>query len=342
MAVNPYTVLVGPAAGPPAQELDFISWSWSRSLDDGCTFSFEAQYDTPGVETVEELASDIWVYRGATLQQRFRIVSVEQSWDVNGSSTIAVTGACYRRMLGSRHVQSYLNYVNVSQGAIIWDLIQHTQSQTNGNLGITLGSAGPTVLRYRDYAAGKNILDAIKDLTQSQNGPSWEINGNLQLNVTTQYGYTTRTVPLQLGANLISLQRPSGAAAFANVGMVAGGAGSTISIANSATLASDARGRWEAFMSVSETATATLSEQANGLVNAGLSPSESWRLSVDPNSFLAEAEFTVGDLVPIVRPAGIVAVLSPAVLADTQILTLSISADASGSFTVDATAVTVP
>lgn len=219
-----YTVAVGPYTGSgPTQAVTFYeSWNMDRNFDDGCTFSFNIPGYAPEAAAISELDTDIWLYLDGVLNDRFRIIQIDQSWGPSGEDTVSVQAVCYRRLLSGRYLNTDLRFDQVSQGQIIWELINHTQSQFNGDLGITVGNLGPTKLRDRTYETGQNILDVITDLCNVIDGPTWEIDENLQLYVSKDELFPTNPAPIVLGATASALSRPSGAARFANVAIVSG------------------------------------------------------------------------------------------------------------------------
>ena len=308
--MSEFVVAIGASSGStPSQVLTvFDAWTLDRNFDDGCTFSFSCPGNSiPGVQIVE-LATDVWVYQQSTLVDRFRVVEVTQTWDQDGRNTVNVQAVCYRRLLASRHVVSPLTYTATSQGTIVWNLIQHTQAQTNGNLGITLSSSGPAVLRDRSYIVGTNILEAITELTQIEDGIAWEIDGNLQLTVTQPSLFTLQPQPVVLGANALTITRPSGAPLFANTALVSGDNTSTsIEIASAPSLSLDTRGRWEKFRGYpTETSQTALQEAALGLLQEAISPSIKWSFSLEPSRFFLDSDYELGDYVLIKQPDSVV------------------------------------
>lgn len=343
VAVNPWTLAVGPASGGPEQEFTgWRSWRWSRSIDDGCTVTVETTGRDAAVAMIDELATDLWVLRGSNVEQRFRIVAVDQEWGESAEDEVTVTAACYRRMLGARHVLSPLTFTGVSQGLIAWGLIDHTQSQVGGDLGITLGSPGPVVPRDRTYDVGQNILDAIRNLSQVIGGLSWRIDETLALYVSDWASFPTHPQPIVLGATASRLRRPSGSAAFANVGIALGNVEATSpAIAETSDLASDPRGRWERVVShPSVVIQDTLDEHAAGLVERAVSPEVGWMIDVPIERFLTDADYATGDRVTIVQPASVVAPFAPVpVTVDAQVVTIEVDCDGDGRVAVSLTAV---
>jgi hypothetical protein len=344
MSSNPWTVVIGPANSGPAEVVDFGSWEWTRNLDDGCTLTFDTFGQSAAAQILSELDTDIWIYRGANVEQRFRVVEIGQTWTANGESQISVVGACYRRLLGARHVITTQTYVGVDQGNIIWNLIAHTQAQTNGNLGLTQGSTTTGVTRDRTYEPGTNILSAIQQLTEVINGPVWFVDDQLVVDVVQPGSLPSRATPIELGVNAIGLQRPSGAAAFANVGLGIGNVeATTMQVANASGLSTDSRGRWERTTAESSViVNATLLEMAQGVVEESLSPAVAWAATLTPQGYLDEP-YEPGDFVTIVQPTDIAAIIAPPGLSvAAQVVGVRISADANGGWEPSLTAVTIP
>ena len=93
-------------------------------------------------------------------------------WGVSGdararTATATASGEGYFSVLRRRAVLSDLSYTDVAQEQIAWNLIAHTQAQTDGALGFTQGThVGPSIKRSRDYCAreGLNVGDEIANL----------------------------------------------------------------------------------------------------------------------------------------------------------------------------------
>lgn len=351
----PYQLAIGASTSTtPSQPLSvFESWNLSRNLDDGCSMAIQlAGNSIPGVQ-ITELETDIWVYENGVAIDRFRVISVDQEWQENGENTLAVQAVCYRRLLAARHVVTPLTFTSVNQGDIVWDLIQHTQAQTNGNLGITLGSVGTPVIRSRSYLPGQNILEAITDLGQADGNMVWDINSLLELTVSTAGDFPLRAMPAQLGTNLRNIAKPSGASLFGNVALVSGDtAFTTLQVEEALTLTGDPRGRWEKYRAFSQEQTQTnLQEQAFGMLETTQSPSIVWSFELIPDRYYLDSDYAIGDFVVLVEPATVVpsqpdptipylTIPSNAVLV--QILTVTLTVDANGASSVKMTAVQSP
>jgi len=344
--IVPFTVAIGPASGTrPIQEVtDFDAWTLDNNLDDGCSFSFSCRGDSEAGRLISELESDVWLYRGPTLTQRFRVTGVSQSWDSDGSNTLSIASTCYRRLLKKAFVRSPLSFSG-SQGSIVSGLVAHAQAAPGGSLGITDGSLGPAILRDREYEVGQNVFDAIVDLAKIENGIAWDVTAGLELIVTTQLGFPTRVQPVELGVTARSMERPSSSEQFANAAIVTGNVESTVP-AFSATVgvATDPRGRWERFASIGQEIDQTaLQERADGLILQSLSPVATWSVEMEPSRYFFDAEYEIGDLVTIVRPRDAASVIgSSAPRIDAQTISRQVQLSADGELAVVVTFVELP
>jgi hypothetical protein len=342
MTVPLFALGVGPStnAAPVIQLTDWDAWTLDNNLDDGCSLQFSLRGDTYDASFITELATDVWLYRGPSLYQRFRVVAVQEDWGPDLDATVTVSAACYRRMLKARHVQLPLTFSAQSQGLIVWDLIQHTQATTNGSLGITLGSSGPAVLRDREYLVGQNIFDAIVEMTQIDNGLTWNIDPNLQLLISQPSAYPTIAMPCELGVTARRMSRPSTAERFANVAVVTGDSMTTTPyIPEAAGLPLDSRGRWERFQALGQVKDQQqLFELGDGLLEESISPMSTWRVEMEPSRFFTDAEYQLGDFISIYRPV----TAGTSTLFPAQVLSRNITQDADGQTRVIITAVEVP
>ena len=338
---------------PPSQVLTvFEGWNLERNFDDGCTFNFSCPGNSIVGTQISELETDIWLYEQSVLVDRFRVIEVTQTWDPDGRDTINVQAVCYRRLLASRHVVSDLTFSGVSQGDIVWGLINHTQFQTNGDLGITVNSLGPTVLRDREYQIGTNILQAITELGSIEDGLAWEIDANLELTVTQPQLFSLKAQPVVLGTNTLTITRPSGASLFANAAIVTGDSISTTTeVLETVSLPIDSRGRWERFQGFPQEQNQTaLQEAARGLLQTSVSPAIKWAFELEPSRYFIDSNYQIGDYVLIKKPDSVVpSGANPTVpsyttvggIVATQVLTQSISQSPDGEIRISMTAIQV-
>lgn len=339
----PFTLAVGSSAGsePEQEVVEFESWTLERNLDDGCQVVWTMDGGSAAARVVSELASDVWLYDGGVLDQRFRIIDVTQEWTEDGFDLVTVTAACYRRLLASRHVWSPLSFSAVSQGLILWGLYEHTQALPGGDWGVTLGDPGPVVTRDRDYEVGANLLELAVNLSQVIDGLLFDVNPEMELVVSQAALQPVAGHPVAVGGNASSLLRPSGAAQFANAGIGFGDEEATVpSFAEAPDVATDPRGRWERmFGNPSTTEQATVAEYAAALVTNGRSPAVLWEFTIDPDRYQGDSRYQIGNFVRVVQPASTVAPVGPPPTEVwVQVLTQTIEATGDGGVTVAYTA----
>jgi hypothetical protein len=339
VSVSPFTLAIGPATSTrPVQEInDFTVWRLDNNLDDGCSITFNTRGGSQAARLITELETDVWVYRLGLPVQRFRVVSAEETWREDGDDIVDISAICYRRILRSRFVRSPLSFVAETQGQIVADLIAHAQAADNGNLGITYGSLEATISRDREYEIGANIWDAITELTRVENGIAWDVDEDLELSVRLQTDFPTVPTPIALGTTARRLARPSSAEQFANATIVTGNTEATVPIvAQSSTILTDSRGRWEKFVSVSgEADPVALQERADGVLNESISPVSVWQAEMIPSRYFGDIELQIGQFCSVIRP-------NTTQVIPVQVIARSISQTSEGDIVVTVSAIELP
>lgn len=336
-AADLFTLAVGDWQVGPQQEIgQFSAASLSLNLDAGAAVSFDVPGRSPTAEVIDELATDVFIYQAEQLFVRCRIVAVEQAWGPDGDDTIQVQAVDYKRLLNARHVLQPLSFSGVDQADIVWALIQETQGQDGGDLGITAPLLPAGFPRDRNYEVGENIGALLDNLSKVIDGPAWGVDAERQLVVINPGSFPTNPVPVQLGSTARALTRQSGASAFANAVFVDGDDSATVPvIAESPTITTDPRGRWEraaGFPSV--VLQNTLAEKANGLLQDAQSPVAQWSVELDPARFLTDAAYRPGELITILQPASTVAPIGdPAFIVSAQVIGVQLNLTADGQAT---------
>jgi hypothetical protein len=128
--------------------------------------------DDPGAAVVDELTTDVEAWRNGVRLFRGR---VGPSGDEVGPTDhrVAFSAADYRAMLDRRIIWADATYTGIDQSAIAWDLI--ADAQLIGGMGITNASTATGVTRDRTYEAGKNLGEAIQQLSEVIGGFDWDI-----------------------------------------------------------------------------------------------------------------------------------------------------------------------
>lgn len=238
----------------------------------------------------------------------------------------------------------------VDQGNIIWRLIQHTQGQAGGALGITAGDVVTGVVRDRsEYEAGDNIGQLIDDLTKVIAGPVWNVSpgasGDRELNVKMPAtDYTFGPNPLHLGGNVRKMSRRTGGGEFANSSFVNSTQETFPETYDDPDIATDPRGRWEVAVSPSSSVTnqSVLQELAEGEVRDRMDYPATWTIQLNPRRWFGDSFFLPGHFAEIVKPPNLVdKPPSDAVSVVGQVVDVVFTLSAKGEADVTLTAVEV-
>ena len=234
-------------SGPETRELtEARSRRLNFAVDGGATASFTMSGLSEEAAAIQELQTDLTVYRDGTKIFRGRIMAEQDSVTADGH-TVTFAVKDYRGLLEYRTVGTDgLSWSGVDQFTIAWEMIEHTQDKVNGDLGIVegLGSTDSGQARTRELAPGTTIAEALQSLGRLQNGFEWEIDAERALNRWFTRRGGDNGVRLDYGGLVSSLSR-SLAPDFANVAQVQGAGGTNPAESVSAALAADPRGRWE-------------------------------------------------------------------------------------------------
>ena len=81
--------------------------------------------------------------------------------------------------LANSYTKGFAKQTNVDQGAIMWNLINHAQGVhsilSGGSVGVVRGETPNSYLRERYYPDGKQIWEALQEMSQVTNGPDFEL-----------------------------------------------------------------------------------------------------------------------------------------------------------------------
>lgn len=228
-------------------------------LDDACDASFDIDGRHDEASEIEELATDLLVYRDGSKVLRGRIGS--ESDEIDASTHQASFAAIdYRGMLQYRFVGAAgATYIATDQAAIAWGLINTSQALSGGNWGITngVGSSSGTN-RDRTYDPGKPLSEALAELGRVDDGFEWEIDADLALNRWFPTRGSANGVVLDYGGLVTQVRRNLDPSAFANSVLAVGDQALVPATAVTAGIGTDPRGRWErsfGYSSIKEQAT---------------------------------------------------------------------------------------
>lgn len=305
LAVGPRTALL-----PSIEIAGFTSASFTLSMG-GASGEVQLGASDAASATISELATDLWVYLQGQHVNRFRIAKVGQEWDEDGGDHLALSLIDYPRILWRRKLHTPLTFTGVGQGDMVWALIEHTQLQPGGDLGLSPGTLDNTIQRDRVYEAGANVGELIDQLVKVIGGPRVLVNADKTVDVLAGDSYPVRGQPVGLGVNCRRLQRESGADSWANSVLGTGDNQNTqLVIMDAADVATDPRGRWEISASWPTVIQQdTLAEHTEGALQQAITPISVWRAQLDPTRWLFESRIMPGDLVTVIQPASVIAPL---------------------------------
>lgn len=117
--------------------------------------------------------NEIRVYRDGTLVTAGQIAEINPL--ISGDErTCSIKTVGWLDLFKKRHTAGTRTFTATDQSTILWTLINESQSQTDGNFGVTLGTLTSSIARDRTYEY-KNIYDAIVQMTEVINGMDVEI-----------------------------------------------------------------------------------------------------------------------------------------------------------------------
>lgn len=332
------TLAVGPATGlvPTQQVTAFGGGRLRCGLNDAADVSFSVPAGSAAARLLDGLTTDVWVYRTGDLYRRCRVLPLTQAWGEDGQDQVSVQAVSYKKLLDYRHIWSGPPIFNgVDQGTIAWSLVEHTQLQTGGGLGVVMGTVATGVIRDRtDYSIGDNIGKLLDQLSGVENGIWWDIDQDRVMEVRLQSDFDAFLTPIVWGQNARTMRRVP-AASFANATMATGSDTQTVPATFEALdITTDPRGRWEAVTSNGSITDQTeLPENAVGLYEARSAPAAAWTVSLDPKRYFeGDSRYEPGHFVSVNVPSSAVdPVGPPAVSAPAQVMEVSISFDADGA-----------
>lgn len=152
-----------------------ISVSWKLNRAGALSFSLPLEDENLNDNIVQEGLNYIYFYQDDNLI--WYGVLTEVNIDIAGNNQVdLVFKEIFELLEKKRNITS--EYTNTDAGDIAWDLIDLSQNQPNGDLGITQGGIEPTKNRDRTYL-NEPIGEKIIQLTEVREGFDFEITPSL-------------------------------------------------------------------------------------------------------------------------------------------------------------------
>lgn len=199
-----YKILVKDADGNNLGEFNtFRELKFGKKLNNygECSFQIPVN-DTKASLLIALRIYTVWIYRDEILvwagEQAIRQGDLDEAGD-NWATII-----CYDwlEQLNSRFTVAEKIYTYQNGSDIAWDLINETQTDDDGDLGITQGTLEATTFREKTYA-NQNVMEAIISLANLQNGFDFEINNSKVFKISNFIGIDrSETLILEYGINV--------------------------------------------------------------------------------------------------------------------------------------------
>lgn len=154
----------------------FLSISFFNKLNGagGCRFTLHINDGKASSNNLVRYRTTILIkYKGIVVWSGF-VIEVSGNYSSSGSSVISVEGIEYFGHFKYRITGSLDLYTNTDAGEIAWQMINTSQSKTNGTLLISKGGIEATKNRDRTYE-NYIIYDAIVNLTNVIDGFDFEL-----------------------------------------------------------------------------------------------------------------------------------------------------------------------
>lgn len=296
-----WSFAVGPWTGLPDWQLSRatarkVTWRLSAPSD----ASFNLDGTSRDATRIEELVTDLWVFRNGFPLYRGRVGPTSDNHD-GAAHAVAVTTGDYRAVLARRLLfeGDTLTYTGQDQALIAWNLISTTQAR--GNLGIVRGQGQVTgVLRDRTYEPGEFVGPYIDALSNVQNGFDWDITPTpttaLNFDVFPLQRGTDRQVVLDFPGAIRSFGRSVDPAQYAN--SVRGSGDETLAPVrvDAADIGSREEGRWDAqFGETTILEAATLTARAQAELAKAQTITPAWTVTLNANSWGGPNHIWLGD-----------------------------------------------
>lgn len=234
------------------------------------------------------------------------------------SHTVTVPALDYREVLNQRQLWSWntLTYTGLDQAEIVWQLVEQTQGNVGGDLGISkgwIGTAPTGVIRDRVYEAKDSIGERIKELGEVINGFDWDIepvsDSALALRVYYPQRGTNRGVVLEYGGKVATVKRDADVGAYENAIRYSGADGLDVAEIEAPDLATREEGRWDgAYGDTGLTTQQALDDRAEWQADESQVLQPSYTLGLKPGVWQGRSHIWPGDWVRVVIYKGRLAV----------------------------------
>lgn len=258
-----WQLLAGPASGGTDLSLtEAHARRLNFRLTDSSEVAFSMDGRHPQALAIDELRTDVhvlWTGDDGPPQRLLR-ARVGPTGDTLTAEqhTVDATALDYRAVLDRRRLflGDTLTWAATDQAEIAWGLVQQTQGNTAGNLGINKAWSGTTptgVPRTTTYELGDSIGERIQELSELNNGFDWDIvpvsASGLQLGIWYPQRGASRGVVLEHGGAVANVRREVQPGDYGNALRMSGDDNATPAVTpverEATNLATLPEGRWD-------------------------------------------------------------------------------------------------
>lgn len=225
-----WQLVLGPASGGHELALtEAHGRRYTARLNDNSDMSFSIDGRHPQADAIAELSTDVHLLfsdaKGTRILDRCRVGPTRDEI-TEDEHRVEVTCLDYRAVLRDGRIlysTDTLTYESTDQAEIAWGLLDTTQQQPGGSLGIAKAWSGinPTGIdRDRTYEAGDSVGQRIQELSEVEDGFDWDITpvsaSGLRLDLWYPARGASRGVILILGGLVAAVQREVDTSTYAN------------------------------------------------------------------------------------------------------------------------------
>ena len=203
-----YKILVQDGSGNNLGEFEsYRNLRFGKRLNNYGVCSFDIPANDPKVSSLIAIRIyTVWIYRDGVLLWAGEQASRSGELDEKGDNWATITCYDWLEQLNSRYTVNEKIYTYQDGSAIAWDLIDTTQNDDDGDLGITQGSLPETTFREKTYT-NQRVLGAIQSLANLQDGFDFQITNEKVFYISEFIG-TDRSdeIILEYGVNVRSVR----------------------------------------------------------------------------------------------------------------------------------------
>lgn len=200
-----YRFVIADLTGVEKDEIAAVNPIWSYVLNDAgaCSLRLPTR-DAKATTTLLPVGGcELHIYRGNTIVWGGHLYNIQAT----AENDVRFGFEGYFSMLNHRYIDTSQNFVGIDQFNIAWNLINFTQTKTNGNIGMgwaRFSSSPSGITRDINYPFWERtvIADAIRDLAALHNGFDFEVTATKQWKTYSPSKGTNLSIPIEYGKNV--------------------------------------------------------------------------------------------------------------------------------------------